>query len=726
MENQNNNHKINLSIEGMTCAACANRIEKGLNKLEGVEKATVNFATETAIINSINATEEDAIKVIEKLGYKANPRTNKQENRNDSKRDIVELGLSFLLTMPLLFTMFGHFPFNTGVDVPEILMNFYVQFVLATIVLFYFGRRFFIGAYKSLKNKSSDMNTLVALGTSAAYLYSVYEGMMLELGYNHHANYFFETTAAIITFILFGKFLEHNTKNRARKEMKNLLNLQAKEATIIKDGEQIKVPIEQVVVNQEIIVKPGEKIPVDGIIIKGQTNVDESMVTGEPNAISKVAGDQVVGSTINKNGTIVIKATKIGEDTFLSSIVRLVENAQGSKIPIQKFADKISNIFVPTVIVISLITFIAWFLITKDVEIALKSAVAVLVIACPCALGLATPMSIMVSSGRGSKNGILFKNGESIERLKDIDTIIFDKTGTITKGQPKVTHIEIDNEVAKEYLYSVEKYSEHPLADAITEHLKGDITNTHIVKNFKAISGRGLQAEINNDLIFVGNEKLMLENNIDISMYQDKFDNFVEQAKTTMLIAINGQAKGLIAIEDPIKDGVKEVIETLHSMNIETYLLTGDNKATADAVGKEVGIKNIIAEVLPEDKANKVKSLMLDNKRVAMIGDGINDAPALAVADIGISMGTGTDIAIETSDVTLLNGDLQSIVKAINLSKATIRNIKENFFWAFLYNSIGIPVAALGFLAPWLAGFAMIFSSVSVILNALRLKKTKI
>lgn len=726
--------KKEFDIEGMTCAACSTRVEKVLNKTEGVKHATVNLATESATIEyepGFSDTDK-LIEKIEHLGYGAREKQDRKDKEESKelayRKQKNKFILSAILSFPLLYTMLGHLPWDLGIPVPDLLMNPWVQFLFATPVQFYIGGQFYIGAYRSLRNKSANMDVLVALGTSAAYFYSLVEGLRTLTVRNYEPHLYFETSAVLITLILLGKLFEAKAKGRTTEALSTLLNMQAKEATVLRDGQEINIPIEDVNVGDVLIVKPGEKIPVDGKIISGETSVDEAMITGESLPIEKQPGDAIIGSTINKNGTIQMQATKIGRDTALASIIKIVEDAQGSKAPIQRIADKISNVFVPIVVGIAIVTFFVWYVVVDPGNIAnaLEATIAVLVIACPCALGLATPTSIMVGTGKGAETGILFKGGEHLENAHRVDTVILDKTGTITKGEPSVTDFEGYIDDALSYLVSAEKASEHPLAEAIVRYGKEKSVALKDTEQFRAIPGHGIETVIDGQQVLVGTRKLMWDNLIATSPYEKKLSKLEKNGKTAMLMSVGGKIAALVAVADTVKDHAAEAIQRLQDQGVDVYMLTGDNKRTAEAIGKQVGIKKIIAEVLPEDKANKVKELQLQGKKVAMVGDGINDAPALALADVGMAIGTGTDVAIETADVTLLGGDLTLIPKAFHLSHQTMRNIKQNFFWALAYNSAGIPIAAFGLLAPWVAGAAMAFSSVSVVTNSLRLKKVKL
>lgn len=719
---------VELDITGMTCAACSSRIEKVLNKMDGVQKATVNLTTEQAKVDYYPE-ETDAnqlITRIQKLGYDA---AVKDKNKDQASRKtkelqhkLIKLIISAALSLPLLMLMFVHL-FN--MHIPSLFMNPWFQFILATPVQFIIGWQFYVGAYKNLRNGGANMDVLVAVGTSAAYFYSIYEMVRWLSGVTTQPHLYFETSAVLITLILFGKYLEARAKSQTTNALGELLSLQAKEARILKDGNEIMIPLNDVRVGDTLIVKPGEKIPVDGTIIKGMTSIDESMLTGESIPVEKNIEDTVIGSTMNKNGTITMTATKVGGDTALANIIKVVEEAQSSKAPIQRLADIISGYFVPIVVGIALLTFIVWItLVTPGIfEPALVASISVLVIACPCALGLATPTSIMVGTGRAAENGILFKGGEFVERTHQIDTIVLDKTGTITNGRPVVTDYHGDDQTLQ-LLATAEKDSEHPLAEAIVNYAKDKHMQLTETTSFKAVPGHGIEATIEDHHILVGNRKLMAENDISLPKHiSDDLTNYEQDGKTAMLIAVNQSLTGIIAVADTVKEHAKDAIKQLHDMGIEVAMLTGDNKNTAQAIAKQVGIDTVIADILPEEKAAQIAKLQQQGKKVAMVGDGVNDAPALVKADIGIAIGTGTEVAIEAADITILGGDLMLIPKAIYASKATIRNIRQNLFWAFGYNIAGIPIAAMGLLAPWVAGAAMALSSVSVVTNALRLKK---
>lgn len=728
--------KAEFDITGMTCAACATRIEKELNKMAGVAAANVNLALEKATIefNPSEVAIGDIIAKVEKLGYGAHQKVEDHEQDyrekaiQDQKRKFI---ISVILSLPLLWTMVGHFSFTSFLYVPEFLMNPWVQMTLATPVQFIIGKQFYVGAYKALRNGSANMDVLVAMGTSAAYFYSVYQAIVTA-GTHHAPHLYFETSAVLITLIILGKLFEAKAKGRSSEAIKKLMGLQAKTAIVLRDGIEKEVPLEEVIIGDTILVKPGEKIPVDGVVLEGSTAVDESILTGESLPVDKKDGDVLYGSTINKNGFIKMKATKVGRDTALAQIIKVVEDAQGSKAPIQRLADQISGIFVPIVVGIAILAFFVWFIWVQpgDFTQALEVLIAILVIACPCALGLATPTSIMAGSGRAAEFGILFKGGEHLEQTQGIDTVVVDKTGTVTHGKPVLTDVLLGEGQEEEKFLSLigtaEKQSEHPLAEAIVAGIQGKGIELGNVQFFEAIPGYGVIATVSGQGVVIGTRKLMQQYGIDITSILPTMESLDSDGKTAMLAGINGQYAGLVAVADTVKDTSREAVRRLKEMGIQVIMMTGDNQRTAQAIGKEVGVDSVIAEVLPEGKAEEVKKLQEQGKKVAMVGDGINDAPALATADIGMAIGTGTDVAMEAADITLIRGDLNSIADAILMSRKTMRNIKQNLFWAFAYNTLGIPIAAIGLLAPWVAGAAMAFSSVSVVLNALRLQKVKL
>lgn len=730
--------KVEFDITGMTCAACSARIEKGLNKLDGITKANVNLALEKATVeyNGSALTTADIIKKVENLGYGARLKEETKDQVDHRQKEIEKQSKKFIfsavLSFPLLWAMAGHFSFTSFIWVPDMFMNPWFQLLLATPVQFLIGGQFYIGAYKALKNKSANMDVLVALGTSAAYFYSLYLSITTIGKGVHMVELYYETSAVLITLIILGKLFEARAKGRSSEAIKKLMGLQAKTATVNRDGREMEIPIEEVIVGDILYIKPGEKIPVDGKIIEGQSAIDESMLTGESVPVDKKIGDEVIGATLNKNGFLNVEATKVGRDTALAQIIKVVEEAQGSKAPIQRLADKISGVFVPVVVTIAVITFMIWYLWVEpgNFSESLEKMIAVLVIACPCALGLATPTSIMAGSGRSAEYGILFKGGEHLEMTHRITTVVLDKTGTVTNGAPVLTDVRHTSSITEEQFLSLvgsaEKQSEHPLAQAIVQGIKDKGVLLKEPTDFEAIPGFGIKASLEGKQLIIGTRKLMTKFNVEIEAVLPQMEELERAGKTAMLAAIDGQYAGIVAVADTIKATSKTAISRLKKMGLEVIMITGDNQQTAKAIAGQAGIDTVIAEVLPEGKAVEIKKLQAEGKKVAMVGDGINDAPALAVADIGMAIGTGTDVAMEAADITLIRGDLNSIADAIFMSKKTITNIKQNLFWAMAYNSLGIPIAALGFLAPWLAGAAMAFSSVSVVLNALRLQKVKL
>ncbi|XID94561.1 heavy metal translocating P-type ATPase [Paenibacillaceae bacterium WGS1546] len=732
--------QASLQLTGMTCAACANRIEKGLRKLEGVAEANVNFALERATItydpNTVNIAQME--QSIQKLGYGTSKEVADLEPSERREQAIArqqrKLLVSAILSLPLLWSMVGHFSFLSWIWMPDLFMNPWFQLALATPVQFYIGKQFYVGAYKALRNKSANMDVLIALGTSAAYFYSLYltiewatSGSMAH----HGPDMYYETSAVLITLVILGKLFESLAKGRTSEAIKTLMGLQAKSAMVVRDGREMTIPVEQVLVGDLVVVKPGEKIPVDGEVLEGHSSVDESMLTGESIPVGKKAGDVVIGATINKHGSLRLKATKVGKETALAQIIKVVEEAQGSKAPIQRIADVISGVFVPIVVGIAIVAFLIWyFWVTPgDFANALEKLIAILVIACPCALGLATPTSIMAGSGRAAELGVLFKGGEHLESTHKIDAVILDKTGTITKGKPELTDVVTSYQDEPAFLRLVgaaEKDSEHPLAEAIVAGIAARGIELPGTEQFEAIPGFGIRAVVEGKEILAGTRKLMAKHEVEVEKALDRMARLEEDGKTAMLVAIDREYAGIVAVADTIKETSKEAVARLQRMGVEVVMITGDNERTAQAIAKQVGIDRVLAEVLPEGKAEEVKKLQAQGKQVAMVGDGINDAPALAMADIGMAIGTGTDVAMEAADVTLMRGDLNSIPDAIYMSRQTMRNIRQNFFWALGYNSLGIPIAAIGLLAPWVAGAAMALSSVSVVLNALRLQRMKV
>ncbi|NLP43160.1 MAG: copper-translocating P-type ATPase [Peptococcaceae bacterium] len=734
-----------LKIEGMTCAACAKAVERAARKLDGVIEANVNLATERLTINyeSSKVRISDIKKAIEKAGYKAQDEeivVDRDQEKKDQETKLLwrKFITSALFTVPLLYIAMGHM---LGLKLPAFIdpmlnpLNFALAQLFLTIPVMIAGHRFFTVGFRSLFRGSPNMDSLIAIGTSAAFLYGLYAISQIFGGNVSYAEQlYFEAAGVILTLITLGKYLEAVSKGRTSEAIKKLMGLAPKTATIIRDNEEVEIPIEEVEVGDIIVVKPGEKMPVDGEVIEGTTSVDESMLTGESIPVEKYVGDQIIGASINKHGNIKYKATKVGKDTVLAQIINLVEEAQGSKAPIAKLADVISGYFVPVVIALASISALAWYFVGgQSTVFALTIFISVLVIACPCALGLATPTAIMVGTGKGAEYGVLIKSGEALEVSHRITTIVFDKTGTITEGKPKVTDVITLNGLGSDLLLqlaaSAEKGSEHPLGEAIVKGAEEQGLELKKLESFKAIPGQGIEVVIDGRNILLGNRKLMLENKISLENLEETSDKLAAEGKTPMYVALDKKIAGIIAVADTIKANSRKAIEKLHQMGIEVIMLTGDNKRTAEAIAKQVNIDRTLAEVLPEDKAKEVKKLQAEGKKVAMVGDGINDAPALAQADIGIAIGSGTDVAMESADIVLMRSDLLDVPTAIQLSKSTIRNIKQNLFWAFGYNTLGIPIA-MGILYifggpllnPMIAAAAMSFSSVSVVLNALRLK----
>ncbi|HBM3807699.1 TPA: copper-translocating P-type ATPase [Listeria innocua] len=725
-----------LNVFGMTCAACSTRIEKSLNKAEGVEKANVNLVTENAAVYydpEVTSTEE-LIKVVKHAGYDAAEKMSKEEKdavlEKNFKKEVRRFILSAVLSLPLLLTMVTHIPYIHEMAFAETIGNWInptIQLVLATIVQFYIGWRFYDGAYKALRGKSANMDVLVALGTSAAYFYSVVEYIRHMIDPSVMPHYYFETSAVLITLILLGKLLESYATSRTTESIAGLLELQAKEATVIREGKEWLVPVDSLKIGDIILVRPGEKVLMDAEIISGETSIDEAMITGEPVPVEKKPGDSVIGATINFDGAFQAKITKRMEETVLESIIRLVEEAQGIKAPIQRLADKISGIFVPIVLGIAAVTFIIWYLVTGTVDGSLEAAIAVLVIACPCALGLATPTAIMAGTGKGAESGILFKGGEHLERTSKVDTIVFDKTGTLTEGKLEVSDKKASNDKFFPYLFLMEQQSEHPIAKAIINMLDSEKIDVSDVKQGKirAKAGHGMTGNLDDSKVELGAYRYV-SSLTTIPSEEDKLiQSWMNAGKTVVAMAIDGTYAGALALSDTPRPEAKEAIQKLQAQGIKTAICSGDQSVVVENMAKDLGADMFFAEQLPNDKSALVEKLQQEGHIVAFVGDGINDAPALAASDIGISIGTGTDIAIETGDVTLVSHRLTLIPETIELSKATMRNIRQNFFWALAYNCAGIPVAALGLLAPWVAGLAMAFSSVSVVTNALRLKRYK-
>lgn len=724
-----------LNLIGMSCASCANRIEKTLKNLKGVEYASVNFAAEKAFVDFDPGKTDilDMIKAVEDAGYHAEVADSESIDKEKEirQREIKKLKITFIISVLLSFPLFmAMVTALFKIPVP-FLHSPWFQLAIASPVQFIIGWRFYKKSYHSLKAKSPGMDVLVAMGTSAAYFFSIYNGFFKQIPGGTHPELYFEASAIIITLILLGKYLEAVAKGKTSEAIKKLIGLQPKHARVVRDGKEADIPIANVIVGDTIQVRPGERIAVDGEVIEGNSAVDESMLTGESIPVEKQPGDVVIGGTINKNGSLTFTATKVGKDTVLAQIIKVVEEAQGSKAPIQKLADKVAGVFVPVVLLIAVLTFLTWMFIIGNTTMAVISAVSVLVIACPCALGLATPTAIMVGTGKGAENGILIKSAESLETAYKINAVIFDKTGTVTKGEPAVTDIipvegvNINTIELLTFAAGAEKRSEHPLAAAIVQKAKEEALELNNPTDFTAVPGKGVLAVLQNKTTLVGTQELMNEYYIDAHGLDETVQHLEMEGKTVMYVAINRVFSGVIAVADTVKDDSKKAIHQLQSLGIETYMVTGDNQQTAEAIGKQVGIEktHILAHVLPEQKADEVKKLQDKGLVVAMVGDGINDAPALAAAHIGVAVGTGTDIAIETGDITLMKGNLSTLSSAIKLSNKTMVKIKQNLFWAFIYNTIGIPFASFGLLSPIIAGAAMAFSSVSVVSNSLSLKR---
>ena len=732
---------VSLPIEGMTCASCVARVEKTLKKIDGVAVVNVNLATEKATItfDKSKTTIENLAEKIDDAGYKlVLPKEDDAaaggETGNDNYKNIKEeFIVSLIFSLPVMVVSMVYMSdwFMRSIPLPMNVVN-RLLFFASTLVMIFSGKRFFVSAYKNLLHLSADMNTLVAVGTGTAYIYSsiaVFYPALINA--SHSAEHiYFDTATTIITLILLGKLLEARAKNRTGDAIKKLIGLQPKTAFVLRNEMEIEIPAEAIVNGDVIVVKPGGKIPVDGIVIKGNTSIDESMITGESIPVEKSADDKVIGGTINKNGSIEFRATAIGKDTVIAHIIKMVEDAQGSKAPVQALADKVASVFVPSVIAIAVVTFIAWYFFAGDAfSTAMIKFISVLIIACPCALGLATPTAIMVGTGRGAAIGALIKNAESLELAHKINAIVLDKTGTVTKGKPEVTDILCFNGYKEEDFLqlaaSIESKSEHPIAQSIVEYAQ--LKNIKLISpdNFISLTGLGIKAVIYGSEVLAGNSAMMTNSNVDINGFSEAIEKFSDDGKTPVFIAVNGIAAGIIAVADTLKPDSAEGILELKKAGLEVIMITGDNERTAKAIARSAGIDKVIAGVMPQEKAGYIKQLQLENKIVAMVGDGINDAPALAQADVGIAIGTGTDVAIETADITLIGGNLPVVVKAIKLSRKTIGTIKQNLFWAFVYNVIGIPIAALGILNPMFAAAAMAMSSVSVISNSLRLRNFK-
>lgn len=751
--------KKTFAVKGMHCASCVRVIERTLQKIEGVSEANVNLATEkaTVVYDSNKVTDNHLASAVAQVGYQTivdDEMQHKDLEKNEKQKELGSLKKKVIISLFLgALILWGSFPgiMNTA---PDLLKNFLVQLVLASVVQFWPGLDFYRATIPALKHRTANMDTLVAIGTTVAYGYSAFITVFPQIprAIGVDSSPYFDVATIIIGLILLGRYFEAKAKAGTSEAIRKLLGLQAKTARVIRNGKETDIPLEEVLVGDMIRVRPGEKIPVDGIIEEGNSSIDESMVTGESIPVDKTKGDNIIGATINKSGTFIYKATKVGNETMLAQIVRLVEEAQGSKAPIQRLADVVSSYFVPIVIMLAFFTFGIWYVFGGESAFlfALLNTVAVLIIACPCAMGLATPTAIMVGTGKGAEHGILIKDAQSLEIAHKINAIIFDKTGTLTKGRPEVTEIipfipgvkdkqnveppfNLSQKGLLQIAASIEKGSEHSLAEAIVKKAEGEQLTLNKVENFKALTGLGVRGIIDEKQVLLGNRKLMQQENILIADHFKEIENLEDDGKTVMLLAVEKRLVGLIAVADLLKETAREAVKTLQEKGIETLMITGDNPRTANAIAAKVGIRRVLAEVLPDQKEAEVRKIQSEGKKVAMVGDGINDAPALAAADIGIAMGTGTDVAIEAADITLINKDLRTVASAIELSKKTMRTIKLNLFWAFAYNIVLIPVA-MGILYPFFhlllnpifASLAMATSSISVVTNSLLLKRYKI
>jgi P-type Cu+ transporter len=751
-----NVREMTFGVTGMTCASCVSRVERALKKVPGVLEGRVNLANENATVEYLAGEVElrDLEKAVGGAGYGVIREESSTEDSHE--REYRKLKADFRLAAALTaLILLGSLPHMLGfmLPVPMGWLNFGLL-LLATPVQFWAGRRFYRGAWGALRHGQANMNTLVVMGTSTAYLYSAVATLAPGLFATGRADVYFDTSALIITLILLGRLLEAGAKGRTNEAIKKLAGLQARTARVVRSGEEIDVPVEDVEIGDSVVVRPGEKIPVDGRVVSGESAVDESMITGESIPVTKREGDEVIGATMNTSGSFGFEATKVGEETALHQIMRMVEEAQGSKAPIQRLADRISAVFVPAVIGVAAMTFVVWLLLGPDpaLTFALLNTVAVLIIACPCAMGLATPTSIMVGTGKGAESGILIKGGEALEGAHKLDTVVLDKTGTLTKGTPELTDVLVEDGITENELLrlaaSAERTSEHPLGEAIVRGARDRGLPLAEAEEFEAVSGGGIRARVEGRGVLVGSRRFLSESGVSEDGLLPKGKELARDGKTPIFVAVDGEPVGLVAVADVVRDESREAIERLHALGLEVAMITGDNHRTAEAITRELGVDRVMAEVRPEDKASEVKRLQAEGKKVGMVGDGINDAPALAQADVGIAIGTGTDVAMEAADLTLISGDVRGVARAIGLSKATVRNIKQNLFWAFAYNVALIPVAAgvlyplfsdgsvpdilrpvlgeYGFLNPVLAAVAMALSSVTVVSNALRLRQAKV
>ena len=740
------------NITGMTCAACSSAVERVTRKMEGVSESNVNLTTAllTITYDEAKVTPEMIIKKVDRAGFGAElfiektkkEKKEEEENSEDAVRKTkYRLICNIILSIPLLYICLGHMlpislPLPTFMDMHHAPLTFAIVQMILTIIVLINGRKFYIVGFKSLFKGHPNMDSLVAIGTGSAFIYSFVMTLSIPSNPASVHNLYYESAAVVVTLVMVGKYMEGRSKNKTSEAIRKLMELAPDTAIVLRDGEQTEVPVEQVSVNEFILIKPGSRIPLDGIVIEGSTSVDESMLTGESIPVEKGVDDEVIGGSVNYQGAVTVKVTHVGSDTTLAKIVKMMEDAQGKKAPISKLADTVAGYFVPAVMAIAVIAAIIWTILGQDITFVLTIFVSVLVIACPCALGLATPTAIMVGTGLGANHGILIKSGEALEISHKVNAVVLDKTGTITEGKPAVTRV-ISHEISEDELLQIaascEQVSEHPLGQAIVDDAKEKGMELLKVVDFQSITGQGIEATIEDTIYYIGNKKLCVEQNIDFAEYEQEAVGIANKGQTPMFVGCNGKVIGIVCVADTLKETSADAIRKMKELGIEVYMLTGDNRLTADYIGKKVGVDHVIAEVLPNDKASVVENLQKEGKCVMMVGDGINDAPALVQADVGVAIGSGSDIALDSSDVVLMKSDLNDVYKAIKLSKATIRNIKQNLFWAFFYNACGLPLAAGALfaingmlLSPVVGGFAMSLSSVCVVSNALRLRRTKL
>ena len=730
------------NITGMTCAACSSAVERVTRKMSGVSESSVNLTTGilTITYDETQITPEDIIRKVDRAGFGA---TLYVEKKKEKKEDNIKktkwlVICNIILAIPLLYICVGHMlpasmnfhlPLPRFMDMHKHPLTFAIIQMVLTIIILINGRKFYLVGFKSLFKGHPNMDSLVAVGTGSAFLYSLVMTVLIPSDAKCVENLYFESAAVVVTLVMLGKYMESRSKNKTTEAIRKLMELAPNTAIVLKNEQQVEVPVEQVKLGERIVIKPGSRIPLDGIVIEGNTSVDESMLTGESIPVEKNVEDEVIGGSVNFQGALIVEVTRVGADTTLAKIVKMMEDAQGKKAPISKLADTVAGYFVPVVMGIALVSAIVWFVFGKDVAFVLTTFVSVLVIACPCALGLATPTAIMVGTGLGANHGILIKSGEALEISHKVNAVILDKTGTVTEGKPSVTRIEshmLDETRLLQITASCEQVSEHPLGQAIVNEAKERAISLLKVQEFQSITGRGIQAVIEDTTYFVGNKKLCKEQDLEMSEYEELAIEMANKGQTPMFVGTNGKVIGIVCVADTLKATSKEAIQKIKDLGIEVYMLTGDNKLTAEYIGGKVGVNHVIAEVLPNDKAAVVENLQKEGKCVMMVGDGINDAPALVQANVGVAIGSGSDIALDSSDIVLMKSDLRDVYNAIKLSKLTIRNIKQNLFWAFFYNSCGLPLAAFGLLTPVIGGLAMSLSSVCVVGNALRLRKMKL